>query len=91
MVGDRVPYQQQKAKKTETRRGGKGKNAHNIKPKTTRESVRARATERKSEGGREGERERHIVRATERQRDRQTERQRDTETERQRDRETEGQ
>ena len=55
-VVDREPYQQQKTKKTW--RGGEGKAAHNTKPKTTRESVRARATERKSEGERERGRER---------------------------------
>jgi hypothetical protein len=39
-VADRVPYQQQKQRKTQTWRGGKGKAAHNTKPKTTRKSVR---------------------------------------------------
>ena len=34
------PYQQQKQRKTQTWRGGKGKAAHNTKPKTTRKSVR---------------------------------------------------
>ena len=54
-VVDREPHQQKKRK---TWRGGKGKAAHNTKPKTTKESVRARATERKSEGERERGRER---------------------------------
>ena len=38
-VADRVPYQQQKQRNTQTWRGGKGKAAHNTKPKPRRNSV----------------------------------------------------
>jgi hypothetical protein len=51
LVGFRNPIIN-KNEKRKTWRVGEGNTAHNTKPKTTRESARARVTERKSEGER---------------------------------------